>query len=137
MYAYTHDSNTMVDPWGLDKKIKVFWSGGRLTQQTAQEYAESIGGTILEMTLQGKALEAWTKDMDRVDAESLWKKTSADFATSTPKSRTHTIAFIDSSRYRRADSVWKKIEKLILDKKGLTTEIRDINSNKLKTGTWP
>ena len=54
----------MVDPWGLDKKIKVFWSGGRLAQQAAQEYAESIGGTILEMTPQGKALEAWTKDMD-------------------------------------------------------------------------
>lgn len=117
--------------------MKVFWSGGRLAQQAAQEYAESIGGTILEMTPQGKALEAWTKDMDWVVPEPLWKKNSADFAASTPKSQTHAIAFIDSSRYRGADSVWEKIEKTILDKKGLTTEIRDINSNKLKTGTCP
>ena len=51
------------------------------------------------------------------------KKNSADFAASTPKSQTHAIAFIDSSRYRGADSVWEKI--------------RDINSNKLKTGTCP
>lgn len=65
------------------------------------------------------------------------EKNSADFAASTPKSQTHAIAFIDSSRYRGADSVWEKIEKTNLDKKGLTTEIRDINSNKLKTGTCP
>lgn len=60
---------------GWMKKMKVFWSGGRLAQQAAQEYAESIGGTILEMTPQGKALEAWTKDMDWVIPEPLWKKT--------------------------------------------------------------
>lgn len=71
MYAYTHDSNSWVAPFGLDEKMKFFWSGGRLAQQAAQEYAESIGGTILEMIPQGKALEAWTKDMDWVVPEPL------------------------------------------------------------------
>ena len=61
-----------------------------------------------------------------------WKKTSANFAGSAPKSQKKAFVFIDSSRYRGADSIFEKIEKPILEKKGIKTEMIDVNKPKLK-----
>jgi hypothetical protein len=122
------------DPFGLDGKLKVFWSGGEKAKQAAEEYAKSIDAEILEMTPQGKALEQWTNGMDwDTQAKPLWEKTSQTFAGSAPSKQKHALVFIDSSRYRGSDSVWEKFEKPILEKKGITTEVIDINK-KAKCG---
>jgi len=69
----------------------------------------------------------------KTQAEPLWKKTSQDFAGSVPKSQKHAIVFIDSERYRGAESVWELSEQPILKKKGITTEVIDVNvKTKLK-----
>ena len=130
VYAYVHDSNSWIDFSGLSGLPKVFWSGGKRAQDAARDYAEKIGGEILEMTPQGKALEKWTTGLDwETQSKPLWEKTSQHFAGSVPKSQKHAIAFIDSEKYRGAESVWEKIEKPILEKKGITTEVIDVNKN--------
>ncbi|QCW99879.1 hypothetical protein FGM00_07115 [Aggregatimonas sangjinii] len=126
-YAYTKDNNTWVDPSGLNGLPKVFWSGGAKAKEAAEAFAKNSGGEVLEMTPQGKALEKWTKDMDWADAKPLWNKTSQAFAGSAPKSQKVAYAFIDSSKYRGADSVWEEFEKPILEKKGIRTKTIDIN----------
>jgi RHS repeat-associated protein len=61
-YAYVHNTNSWLDPFGLSGRPKVFWSGGPKAQAAAREYAEEIGGEILEMTPQGQAMEELAKD---------------------------------------------------------------------------
>jgi hypothetical protein len=83
LYGYVKDSNNWLDPFGLDGKLKVFWSGGTKAKEAAEEYAKSIDGEILEMTAQGKVLEKWTDGMDwETQAKPLWEKTSQNFAGS-------------------------------------------------------
>jgi len=132
LYGYVSNPLWFIDPWGL--AFKVFWSGGGKAQAAAESYASSSGAEVLEMTDQGKALMQHTKDMDWSEAEPLWQKTSASFAGSSPKEQTHAKVFIDSSNYRGSESVWEKIEKPILNKKGISHEMIDINKNAKKDG---
>ncbi len=75
VYAYVHDSNSWIDFSGLSGLPKVFWSGGKRAQDAARDYAEKIGGEILEMTPQGKALEKWTTGLDwETQSKPLWEK---------------------------------------------------------------
>jgi RHS repeat-associated protein len=128
LYGYVKDVNSWIDSSGLDGKSKVFWSGGKRAREAAEAYAKSVDGEILEMTAQGKALEKWTDEMDwETQAKPLWEKTSQDFAGSAPNKQKHALVFIDSSKYRGVDSVWEKFEKPILAKKGITTEVIDVN----------
>jgi uncharacterized protein RhaS with RHS repeats len=130
LYGYVKDVNSWIDAFGLDGKPKVFWSGGDNAKNAAEQYAKSINGEILEMTPQGKALEKWTNSMDwETQAKPLWNKTSQHFAGSAPSSQTSAKVFIDSSRYRGAESVWEQFEKPILEKKGITTEVVEVNKN--------
>jgi hypothetical protein len=128
LYAYVHDTNGWIDTFGLNGKPKVFWSGGNNAKEAAEKYAKNIGGEILEMTPQGKALEQWTNSMDwETQAKPLWNKTSQHFAGSAPSTQTKAKVFIDPSRYRGAESVWEQFEKPILKKKGI--EIEEVNIN--------
>ncbi len=128
LYGYVKDLNSWTDAFGLSGKIKVFWSGGNRAKKAAQDYAESIGGEILEMTPQGIALQEWTDSMDwETQAKPLWNKSSQHFAGSAPINQTHAKAFIDYSRYRGPKSVWEEFEKPILQDKGIKTEEVDIN----------
>ena len=99
-----------------------------LLREAAEVYSNKTVGITLEMSPQGKALEIHTEAMDwETKAEPLWKKTSQHFAGSAPKSQKHAVAFIDAERYRGAKSVWELSEQPILKKKGITTEVIDVN----------
>jgi RHS repeat-associated protein len=128
IYAYVNNVNNSIDVLGL--KPKVFWSGGQKAKDAAKAYAESIGGEILEMTPQGKAMEEFTKGMDWAEAKPLWNKTSQQFAGSAPSSQKKAFAFVDFTKYRGAQSVWEEFEKPILQKKGIQTEVVDVNKPK-------
>jgi len=63
------------------RPASVFWSGGGAAKDAATDYATSTGGSTLEMTPAGQALEAATQGMDYVSqARPLWAAASRDFA---------------------------------------------------------
>ncbi len=64
-------------------QTRVFWSGGNAAKDAAEQYATENGGTTLEMTPRGQALESQTANMPWEDAKPLWDEASRDFAKGT------------------------------------------------------
>ncbi|CAA9357513.1 MAG: Serine/threonine protein kinase [uncultured Gemmatimonadetes bacterium] len=91
---------------------RVFWSGPG-NKEAAQEFAERTGRTTLEMTPEGKALEAATKDMPWDEAKPLWEQASRDFACGATGCA---HAFVEGAR---PQGVWNTIEKPILQGNGV------------------
>jgi RHS repeat-associated protein len=59
---------------------RVFWSGGTKAMNAAVDWAKANGGTTLDMTKHGQALEAATRGMEWTKARPLWEPASRDFA---------------------------------------------------------
>jgi RHS repeat-associated protein len=86
---------------------RVFWSGGRLAKNAAAQFASRTGGTTLEMTQVGKALESAAEPW--VKAEPLWRQASADFAIGA-KGTVHVFL----GDVPRATSLWSTVERSAL-----------------------
>ena len=87
---------------GIGNKVEqaVFWSGRQGANRAAAEaFAQTTGGTTLEMTTAGRALEAAGGTI------SDWKALSADFAQ---RASGRVVAFVGGAR---PTSVWTTIEK--------------------------
>jgi len=87
---------------GIGNKVEraVFWSGRQGANRAAAEaFAQTTGGTTLEMTTAGRALEAAGGTI------SDWKALSADFAQ---RASGRVVAFVGGAR---PTSVWSTIEK--------------------------
>ncbi|MDF2531098.1 MAG: shlA 3 [Clostridia bacterium] len=61
---------------------RVFWSGGDVAQEAAENWAKQNNGTTLEMYLKntGNNLEEVTKTMPWKNAKPMWENVSRDFA---------------------------------------------------------
>ena len=101
----------------------MFWSGRQGENRAAAEaYANATGGTTLEMTSVGSALEARGAGIDA------WRAASADFARGASGDVT---AFVGGSRLT---SVWRTIEKpILLENPDVTSIIMKDSFNTSKT----
>ena len=90
---------------------RVFWSG-KAAKQSATLFAKSRGLTTLGMTRAGRNLEKLTKTMEWKEAGPLWERLSRVYA----KGANGPVYFIGVPR---PESIWMKIEKPILDARGI------------------
>jgi RHS repeat-associated protein len=96
---------------------RIFWSGGRGSKNAAERYAKRTGGTTLEMTTQGRALEA--ANLPWSSAKPLWENASRQFAE-TASGQINVFV----GRVPRPDSIWRSIEKPALQRNPAVTGIR-------------
>jgi len=83
----------------------------------AMAYAESVGGVTLEMTVSGRALSQMNRALPRMVMAPLWRMGSAHFARGT---NGPAAAFLRSPR---ASSIWNRVERPILQQRGILIEI--------------
>jgi hypothetical protein len=83
---------------------RVFWSGGETAKDAAAAFASRTGGTTLEMTSAGRALES--SSLPWAEAKPLWQSASGDFAKG---AQGNVDVFF--SRAARSDSIWTTIER--------------------------
>jgi hypothetical protein len=96
---------------------RVFWSGGNAAKQAAASFAERTGGTTLEMTSAGRALEG--AQLPWAEAKPLWQEASREFATG---AQGQVDVFM--SRAARPDSIWRTIERPALESNAAVNSIR-------------
>ncbi len=86
---------------------RVFWSGGKVAQEAAEQWARSTGSTTLEMTATGQELAQVTKGMDWLtEARPLWSAASRDFA----RGASGTVHVFHNARGVSLESVWRLVE---------------------------
>jgi hypothetical protein len=95
---------------------RVFWSGGEGAKQAADSYAAATGGTTLEMTAAGRALEGAA--LPWPEAAPLWKAASGEFAADA-----RGTADVFLSRAARAESIWTNIERPLLQGSGTSIRV--------------
>lgn len=94
---------------------KVFWSGGRTAQSAAEKFAVENGGSTLELTSAGRAVEAATEGLPWSQAKPLWNRASAEFA----EGAQGTVHVFHNAAGVSLDSVWRGIEYPILQRNGV------------------
>lgn len=101
--------------WGrllfASNSSRVFWSGSRSSKLAAEIFAKNKGATTLEMTLQGKLLQAVTNKYTYNLLKPLWDRASANFA----RGAQGPVDVFQSAKGVRVESVWatKEYPKLI------------------------
>ena len=85
---------------------RVFWSGGELAKNAAQNFAKSINGVTLEMTAPGAAVEQATKNIPWSEARPLWAQASRDFA----EGATGEVHVFQNARGVSTTSIWREVE---------------------------
>ncbi len=72
----------VIDNWSnaINQSSHVFWSGGDLAKNAAQDYANRIGGVTIEMTRTGQHLQSMTTAGNWEAMRPLWDLASANFA---------------------------------------------------------
>ena len=96
----------------------VFWSGGDVAKNAAEDFARATNRTTLEMSPQGQALERMTETMDWPDARPLWTAASKEFA----QGATGTAHVFQNANGVRIESVWAEHEYNILKGNGIPIE---------------
>jgi RHS repeat-associated protein len=102
---------------------RVFWSGGKMAQLAAANYAKIMGMETLEMTLKGKLLTALSKVTTKEFMAPLWDRASAAFA----KGVEETAHFVTTAEGPRVLSTWIRVELPILEQKGAQLVTHIIN----------
>ncbi|MBC6368166.1 hypothetical protein DDT91_15320 [Algoriphagus sp. AK58] len=90
---------------------RVFWSGGNLAREAAENFALSTGGRTLEMTLQGRLLTRLTNLTSYNVTAPLWRWASSSFARNAQGS---VNVFQNANTGVRLNSVWRTSEYPIL-----------------------
>jgi hypothetical protein len=111
----------------------VFWSGGKEGQAAAQRYAESIGGTTLEATPGGNAINGWDEVNDLPwDGQQgsppfggdLWKGVSKKFANGAEGN----VSVVQPlHKLWDQGTVWHNVEKKIIVDKMKVGEVTGID----------
>jgi RHS repeat-associated protein len=96
----------------------VFWSGGDVAKNAAEEFARATNRTTLEMSPSGQALERMTESMDWPDARPLWTAASQEFA----HGATGTAHVFQNANGVRLESVWAQHEYNIIKGNGVPIE---------------
>ena len=84
----------------------VFWSGGNVASDAANEWAVANGGQTLEMTSSGQWAEGITQDMPWDQARSIWESVSRTYAQNA-EGEVH--VFLNSSGIN-PQSIWLQTE---------------------------
>lgn len=87
----------------VNKVPQVFWSGEKLAETSARQFANSIGGRTLEMTKLGQHLEKIKAPID------MWYTASANFANVASNSACE-IYSIQNAAGVKITSAWATIE---------------------------
>ncbi len=98
---------------------RVFWSGGDVAKNAAAAFANATGGTTLEMTQAGRALEQATTGMPWETANPLWNAASKSFADGASGN----ISVFHAADGIRINSTWAKIEYRALTSNPAVTDI--------------
>jgi RHS repeat-associated protein len=96
---------------------RVFWSGGESAKQAGASFAQRTGGTTLEMTEAGRALEA--AKLPWSEAKTPWQSASREFAAG---AQGRVDVFM--SKVPRPDSIWSTVERGALQANPVVTELR-------------
>ena len=93
---------------------RVFWSGSAGAREAAENFAKSIGGRTLEMTLLGRFFDKLGKNLPRSVTKPIWTGLSKRFA----RSAEGPVDVFHSRLGVRIESVWAKHEYIILRDQG-------------------
>lgn len=97
----------------------VLYSGGAQAARAAEEYANSIGGKMIDYTKIGEIASAATK-LPQSDFTTVWSQASAAFCN---QATGVVNAFISNSTYRGIDSIFWSVEMPTLLSNPRVTEI--------------
>ena len=124
-YAYVHDPSDWMDPLGLKtcrgRKTHVFWSmnGNPGVKTAAEDWARRNGATTLERTGKGSLLQKHATNLDWIEAQPAWRKSSTQFAKS-GKGEVHVFLPADGAS---PTSIWETVEKPLLEQNPNVTKI--------------
>jgi len=105
---------------------RVFWTGrssttGRSAGTVAQDLAQATGATTLEMTLEGRVLDAITTRATYPRLERFWESASRRLAN-----RANSATVVRGSNNRGALSVWERLERPILENRNIPITVRNL-----------
>lgn len=92
---------------GTTNTSRVFWSGGEVAKNAAENFAIKNGSTTLEMTEKGIYLTNKTKGMAWEEAKSLWDDASRQFAQG---AKGEVNVFQRADVGVKTESVWARVE---------------------------
>jgi hypothetical protein len=108
----------------------VFWSGGEVAKDAAENCAGRIGGNILEDTSTGRALTEATQGMDYLtEAKPLWAQASQEFATN---AEGDVNCFINPAKYD-PQSIWATVEEPTLS---VNPDVTSVNITYVAPDNW-
>jgi hypothetical protein len=84
----------------------VFWSGGQTARGAAEKWALENGGTTLEMTPAGRAVESATQDLPWSEAKPMWDQASSDFT----EGASGTVHVFQNAAGVSLNSLWRGVE---------------------------
>jgi RHS repeat-associated protein len=94
---------------------RVFWSGGNVAKNAAAEFAGANGMKTLEMTTAGKLMNSVSPYLPRTITNPIWNNLSSNFA----RGAAGEVNFFTTVVGPRATSIWLKVERPILQSKGI------------------
>jgi RHS repeat-associated protein len=85
---------------------RVFWSGGATAKNAASAWARANNAVTLDMTAEGRAVEAATSKMEWSDARPLWESASRQFA----QEASGDVHVFQNAAGVSINSIWAQIE---------------------------